>query len=144
MTAQFLLLGLLLLRPKATVLMTPSWAPALAIAFGVLGAGILIAAWLALRASLQISPIPKDGAALVTSGIYRFLRHPMYIGVLLFGAGLVLTNINGITIAIWSALFITLICKARFEDSLLAIKHPNAAAYQSKTFGLFGKKYGGQ
>ena len=76
----------------------------------------------------------------MTSGIYRFTRHPMYIGVLLFGASFVLTNINLVSILIWIALFATLIYKARFEDSLLLRKHSDASAYQSKTIGLMGKK----
>ena len=139
-TAQFSLLGLLFLKPKAAVLLAPSWAPGLAFVFDVVALTILSAAWYALRPSLQISPIPKEGAALITSGIYSFIRHPMYLGVLLFGAGFVLTNINWISIAIWIALFITLVYKARFEDSLLSIKHPQATAYQSKTIGLFAKK----
>ena len=97
-------------------------------------------AWYALRASLAISPIPREGAALVTTGIYRITRHPMYIGVLLFGASFVLTNINLVSILIWVALLATLIVKARFEDSLLLIKHSQASEYQSKTLGLLGKK----
>ena len=96
-------------------------------------------AWYALRASLAITPIPRDGAALVTSGIYRYVRHPMYIGVLLFGLSFVLTNINWVSIVSWIALFATLVYKARFEDSLLSIKHPAASEYQSKTIGLLGK-----
>lgn len=139
-TAQFSLLGLLFLKPQAAVLLTPTWAPSLALVLDVLATVILFMAWYALRASLQISPIPKEGAALVTSGIYRFVRHPMYIGVLLIGLGFVLTNINWIAIAVWAALLVTLIYKARFEDSLLSIKHPQAKAYQSQTLGLLGKK----
>ena len=64
----------------------------------------------------------------------------MYIGVLLFGLGFVLTNINWISILIWMALLVTLIYKARFEDSLLLLKHSHASTYQSKTIGLLGKK----
>lgn len=119
--------------------MTPSWAPGLAFVIDVVAIAILFAAWYALRPSLQISPIPKEGAALITSGIYSFMRHPMYLGVLLFGAGFVLTNINWISIAIWIALLATLVFKARFEDSLLAIKHPHAAVYQSSTARFFLK-----
>ena len=119
--------------------MAPSWASGLAFFIDVVAIAILFAAWYALRPSLQISPIPKDGAALITSGIYSFIRHPMYIGVLLIGAGFVLTNINWISIAIWAALVATLVFKARFEDSLLATKHPLAAAYQSSTARFFFK-----
>lgn len=139
-TAQFSLLGLLFIKPKAGVLVAPSWAPGLVFVIYVIATLILFMAWYALRASLQISPIPKEGAALVTSGIYRFVRHPMYIGVLLFGLGFVLTNINWISIALWAALLATLVYKARFEDSLLSIKHAEATAYQSQTLGLLGKK----
>lgn len=122
------------------MLMAPSWAPGLAFVLDVVAIVILFAAWFALRPSLQISPIPKDGAALITSGIYSFARHPMYIGVLLFGAGFALTNINWISIAMWFALLATLVYKARFEDSLLLIKHSQASRYQSRTMGLMGKK----
>ncbi len=130
---------MLIFKPKTTVLIAPSWAPGLALLLYVIGAGVLLAAWIVLRPSLRISPIPKEGAALITSGIYHFIRHPMYIGVLLFGAGFVLTNINWISIAMWVALLATLVYKARFEDSLLAIKHPHAAVYQSSTARFFLK-----
>lgn len=138
--AQFLLLGLLFLKPKAAVLLAPSWAPGLAFVIDVITALILFMAWYALRAALQVSPIPKEGASLVTSGIYRYVRHPMYIGVLFFGLSFVLTNINWISILIWMALLATLIYKARFEDALLLLKHSHASTYQSKTIGLLGKK----
>ena len=118
----------------------PAWAPGLAFVLDVVALAILLAAWYALRPSLRISPIPKEGAALITTGIYSSIRHPMYVGVLLIGVGFVLTNITWISIAIWIALLATLVYKARFEDSLLAIKYPEAYNYQVKTFGLFGKK----
>lgn len=138
--AQFSLLGLLFLKPKAAVLLAPSWAPGLAFVINICATFILFMAWYALRASLAISPIPREGAALVTTGIYRITRHPMYIGVLLFGASFVLTNINLVSILIWIALLATLIVKARFEDSLLLIKYSQASVYQTKTMGLMGKK----
>jgi protein-S-isoprenylcysteine O-methyltransferase Ste14 len=103
---------------------------------------IFIAAYLALKPSLRISPIPKPGAALIVAGIYKWFRHPMYLGVLLIGTSFLLGNLNLISISIWFILLINMVTKARYEDELLLIRHPEARIYQSKTLGLMGKKTG--
>lgn len=64
----------------------------------------------------------------------------MYLAVLLFGAGMTLTNLNFATVAIWLGLFVVLIIKGNFEDSLLRERHPDAKTYQSRTRGLLGRK----
>lgn len=56
----------------------------------------------------------------------------MYVAVSLFGAGLAINNLNWITVALWTALIVTLIVKARFEDQLLLEIHPEALSYQKK------------
>ena len=101
---------------------------------------ILFFASLALRPSLRVSPIPKNGAPLITSGIYKYFRHPMYLAVLLYGAGMTLNNLNLISISIWFLLLVTLIIKANFEDSLLLERHPNADLYQKTVIGIFRGK----
>jgi protein-S-isoprenylcysteine O-methyltransferase Ste14 len=58
----------------------------------------------------------------------------MYVAVSLFGAGMALNNLNWITVALWTALIVTLIFKARFEDKLLLKIHPEAVSYQKKRF----------
>lgn len=73
-----------------------------------------------------------SGAPLITSGIYRWIRHPMYVSVVIFGFGMALNNLNWLTIIIWLALVATLIVKARFEDSLLRAIHESAYQYQNK------------
>ena len=89
-------------------------------------------AFIDLRPSLRISPIPIAGAPLITKGIYRWIRHPMYLAVSMFGAGMAINNLNWISILIWLALVITLIVKARFEDQLLLKIHLEAQKYQQK------------
>ncbi len=42
--------------------------------------------------NFAIYPEPKAEARLVTSGPYRWVRHPMYLAVLLFMAGIALWN----------------------------------------------------
>jgi protein-S-isoprenylcysteine O-methyltransferase Ste14 len=115
--------------------------------FGWISAGLYIGAltvfafaFLALRPSLRVSPIPKPGAPLITAGIYKWFRHPMYLGVLMFGVGMLLTNLNLASILIFIALSINMIIKANYEDRLLRSRHSNALEYQQRVIGLLGRK----
>jgi protein-S-isoprenylcysteine O-methyltransferase Ste14 len=97
-------------------------------------------AYFALRPSLRVSPIPKPGAPLITVGIYKWFRHPMYIGVLMFGAGMLLNNLNLLSFFIFIALLINMIVKANYEDRLLRNRHSNALEYQKRVVGLLGRR----
>jgi protein-S-isoprenylcysteine O-methyltransferase Ste14 len=97
-------------------------------------------AYFALRPSLRVSPIPKPGAPLITVGIYKWFRHPMYIGVLMFGAGMLLNNPNLLSFFIFIALLINMIVKANYEDRLLRNRHSNALEYQKRVVGLLGRR----
>jgi protein-S-isoprenylcysteine O-methyltransferase Ste14 len=97
-------------------------------------------AFLALRPSLRVSPIPKPGAPLITNGIYKGFRHPMYLGVLMFGLGMLLNNFNLASLITFIALTVNMVIKADFEDRLLRDSHSNAIDYQRGTIGLSGRK----
>ena len=97
-------------------------------------------AFIALRPSLRVSPIPKPGAPLITVGIYKWFRHPMYLGVLMFGVGMLINNINFASILVFIALSINMVIKANYEDRLLRTRHSNALDYQQKVIGLLGRK----
>lgn len=51
----------------------------LAIAVGI---GTIVSAFISLGASLTPYPRPRAGAALVTRGIYGYVRHPIYTGLI--------------------------------------------------------------
>ena len=87
-----------------------------------------------LRAKTTINPLkPASTAALVTTGLYRVTRNPMYLGMLLvlFGWAVFLANLAALLIAPLFAFYIT-----RFqiipEERVLAEKFGSAfAAYKS-------------
>jgi protein-S-isoprenylcysteine O-methyltransferase Ste14 len=97
-------------------------------------------AYVALRPSLRVSPIPKPGAPLIVTGIYKWFRHPMYLGVLMFGLGILVNNLNPASLLVFIALFINMVIKANYEDQLLRSRHPNAVVYQQRVVGLLGRR----
>jgi protein-S-isoprenylcysteine O-methyltransferase Ste14 len=131
---QFGFLGALLLEPNAPIIYSSENLSEYVTSIYIFAILVLLLAFIDLRPSLRVSPIPLEGAPLITKGIYRWVRHPMYLAVSMFGAGMALNNLNWITVAIWIALVTTLIFKARFEDKLLLEIHPEAVNYQKKRF----------
>ena len=99
---------------------------------GLVALGLLIiaSAGFALRPSLRISPIPKDNSPLIENGIYRRVRHPMYLGVILIGCGMAGYADSWISWILELVLIIDLNIKARFEDALLREIHPESMHYQ--------------
>lgn len=100
---------------------------------------ILSIATVNLRPSLTIMPEPKVGAPFITKGIYKIVRHPMYLGVILIGVGLTLIKYSLVGILFTVILIVDLKIKHRYEDRLLLEKWPAAGAYQGKVGALFPK-----
>ena len=81
-------------------------------------------------------PLPREDAALVATGAYRFVRHPIYGGLILAALGLaVITPWAGTFIAV-GLLAIVLDLKRRREEVWLTERYPGYAAYRAKTKAL--------
>ena len=82
---------------------------------------------------LKVRPEPANDAVLVTNGLYKFIRHPIYFSVL--SSMLILTVYSSTVIAyvFWFVLLIDLIVKMKFEESLLLQKFPEYAEYMKRT-----------
>lgn len=83
--------------------------------------------------NLNIVPTLKDRHQLVTHGIYRFIRHPMYTSVLLFCLALTLTVTDKQTIIVMFILLINLILKSTLEEKLLSERFDDYSYYKNKT-----------
>ena len=98
--------------------------------YGVLMIGLGI---LNLGRNLQAEPHPKDNATLVTSGVYRIVRHPIYSGIILGWIGWGLFNRAELTAILALVLLLPFFdVKTRREERMLAAKFPAYAAYQTR------------
>jgi len=134
-TAQFLLLGALAFSPKAGE--RTGVVNLVATLFLSLAIFVLIKSFRDLGDALTPLPESKAGASLVTSGIYKNLRHPIYLALFLLAVGLVIWKQSEQSAVISGILIGLLIYKSRYEDSLLLDKFPEAAKYQNFTPAFF-------
>lgn len=98
----------------------------------LLGGTLSMAGVLRLGTNLTPLPFPKDNATLVDSGPYRWVRHPIYGGVILMAFGWGLWVHGWLTLCYAFLLFIFLDIKSRREERWLRDKFPRYAAYQKR------------
>lgn len=84
--------------------------------------------------NFNIRPELRAGARLVTGGPYRWIRHPMYVSVLLGTAALVVADPRAWRIALFVALVAVLVLKAAREEVYLRGAFPQYADYASRTW----------
>lgn len=124
------------------VLLLPPWpwraADALAAAAGIVL--LLLAALLGLwtlrhnrPGNFNVQPTPRARARLITGGPYRYIRHPMYLTVLLAALGLALHAGGMPRLLAALALWPVLAAKAMLEERLLLARWPEYAAYRART-----------
>jgi protein-S-isoprenylcysteine O-methyltransferase Ste14 len=107
-----------------------------AAAWTVVAAGAAIGAW-ALTANrlgnFNVRPEPRSGGQLVTTGPYRWIRHPMYAAILVACAGFAAGYAAPWRWIALAALVAVLVAKARIEERKMALAHPDYAAYARRT-----------
>ena len=135
---QLLLIGLVFFGPR-TVAGLPAWLSpypdAWPVAGGVLmfaGSALLVAGLVRLGPGLTPLPFPKDGAALIQTGPFALVRHPMYSGGIVLAVGWALCVQSWLTLGYAVALFVFLDAKSRREERWLAEKFPAYATYRRR------------
>jgi protein-S-isoprenylcysteine O-methyltransferase Ste14 len=83
--------------------------------------------------NFNVRPEPKAGARLVTDGIYRHIRHPMYCAFLLVVGAAVVADPRPWRCALWLALVAVLLVKMQREEQHLRAAFAPYAAYAART-----------
>lgn len=89
----------------------------------------------------NVLPDVLPGARMVTSGPYRFIRHPMYAALLLGTLGLVGDTPTPLRIATWIVLLVDFVLKLNYEEQLLTARFPEYPAYQETSKRLIPRVY---
>jgi protein-S-isoprenylcysteine O-methyltransferase Ste14 len=115
----------------------------------IVGGAFLIAAGgltglrgvLDLGANLSPFPRPRPSATLVETGVYRFVRHPVYAGIVLAGLGWGLATWSWAPVVLTLVLFGLFDLKARREEAWLADQVVGYVAYRERTRKFIPKVY---
>ncbi len=128
---QFVLIGALIVttRPLGSPASNVA-AAALLAAGGVVGMAALAAN---RPGNFNIRPELKSGARLVTQGVYRFVRHPMYLAVLLAMAAGLAADPRPWRCLLWVALLAVLLAKLTREERYLRAAFPEYGDYAART-----------
>ena len=99
-------------------------------------AAVALFLWILMHNRLgnfNIQPSPKREGMLITSGPYRWVRHPMYSAVLLGGAALAHMGSPLPGWTLWLALALVLWRKAALEEQWMQEQHPGYQAYMQRS-----------
>ena len=96
-------------------------------------ASVLAAGTLALGRRLTPFPRPLAQSTLVTSGIYRFVRHPLYFGVFAAAVGIALIKTSLLALLATAVLSALLNAKADREETWLCEAFPDYDDYRRKS-----------
>lgn len=133
---QGILIGLILIGPQGYPLINSEPLSTIlqscGIAIGLLAFLVMGIAVINLGKNLTPLPCPKDDAVLIQAGLYRYVRHPIYFGVLLAALAWLLIFPGVYILAYAIALFILFDIKAKREEVWLVERFPTYKDYQRR------------
>lgn len=129
---QFVIFALILVAPKIEAFSFPLWlrifGGMLILAGGILGSlGVL-----SLGRNLSPFPKPIQGGQLVRGGAYRFVRHPIYSGLIFASLGWAVLTDTLLGVGLTIVLFVFFDLKSRREERWLADAYPDYPQYKQR------------
>ena len=118
--------------PKIEIMKVNSIFNYLGILIIIIGSIFMLRAIKDLGVNLSPFPRPIDNGNLVTSGIYRFVRHPMYYSLILISFGIFITKLSIYFLSLTISLVLLIKFKIILEEKYLNNKFKNYSFYKDK------------
>ena len=83
--------------------------------------------------NFNIQPKLKEGSTLITTGIYAYVRHPMYTSVIGMLLGVLISTPTLLEILLFIMLIMVLLLKAKKEESLWLKHDETYQTYKNKS-----------
>ena len=108
----------------------------LGIVLTAIGFIVTLLSILQLNKNLSPFPTPKTNSELVQYGLYRYIRHPIYTGILFLAFGISLLSLSLYRLLITLVLLVLFYYKSNYEEEQLQKKFPAYDSYK-KSAGRF-------
>ena len=130
---QFILFVFYVLNFDIHVVEIPKYLRMIGLTVTVIGGLILIISLLQLSKNLSPFPTPKSNSQLIQTGLYKYIRHPIYTGILISFIGYSFYSESLYKLAITFILLVLFIFKSKYEENKLSEKFSEYSSYKEKT-----------
>jgi protein-S-isoprenylcysteine O-methyltransferase Ste14 len=110
-----------------------TWIQSVALGFSGFGLFFSIVALWQLKKSLSPFPTPKSDSELIITGLYKYIRHPIYSGLLLFFFGYAIYSVSLYRLIVSLLLLVLFHVKSRYEEQKLKERFLEYESYQTYT-----------
>lgn len=111
----------------------------LSASLSIIGLTVVVAALWKLNRNLTPFPTPKPGSQLVQTGLYKWVRHPIYTGIIIsvFSVATALGSPHKLLVSAF--LLFLFYLKTQYEEKRLSQQYAGYAQYIKKTGRFFPK-----
>lgn len=121
-------------------LIAPSWIRVSSGIITIVGLLIILISILKLNTNLSVFPSPRSQSRLVTNGLFKLIRHPIYTGIIITSIGYAIYAVSVYKLLIALILYTLFYFKSIYEERKLSQQFSEYEAYK-KTTGRFFPKF---